>query len=52
MNPIWQKVIYDAVKNAIRVCPHCKKSAAYALKPAGRFYKCKHCGHKFKEKGQ
>ena len=51
MNPIWTQMIYNAVKYVMRVCPHCKKGATYTKKPAGKFNKCKHCGHRFKEKG-
>lgn len=29
MNPIWTKVIVDAVTNSMKKCPHCKKTAAY-----------------------
>jgi len=52
VNPIWTKVIVDAVTNAMKKCPHCKKTAAYQRKQAGHFYTCKRCGHRFKEKGQ
>jgi DNA-directed RNA polymerase subunit M/transcription elongation factor TFIIS len=52
VNPIWTKVIVDAVRNTMKKCPHCKKKAAYAQKQPGHFYTCKACGHRFKEKGQ
>jgi DNA-directed RNA polymerase subunit M/transcription elongation factor TFIIS len=52
VNPIWAKVIVDAVRNTIKKCPHCKKKASYAKKQPGHFYTCKGCGHRFKEKGQ
>jgi transposase-like protein len=52
MNPIWTQMIYEAVKDAMKVCPHCKRADAYALKRPGQFYKCKHCGHRFKERGR
>ena len=52
MNPIWQQMIYKAVKDVMKVCTHCKKAAAYRPKEKGQFYKCKFCGHKFKEKGK
>jgi uncharacterized paraquat-inducible protein A len=52
VNPIWTKVIVDAVTNAMKKCPHCKKTAAYPRKQEGHFYTCKRCGHRFKEKGQ
>ena len=55
MNPIWTKVIVDTVANVMKKCPRCKKRAAYphrqADKQAGHFYTCKHCGHRFKQKG-
>lgn len=50
MNPIWHQMIYKAVKDVMRVCTNCKKAAAYPQKKAGQFYKCKFCGHRFKEK--
>jgi hypothetical protein len=50
MNPIWQHMIFKAVKEVMRVCTHCKRAAAYPQKKAGQFYKCKFCGHRFKEK--
>ena len=52
MNPIWTQMINKAVKGATRVCSACGKSAAYTRKKAGQFYKCKYCGHRFKEKGR
>ena len=52
MNPIWTHLVYDAARRAMRVCTHCKRAAEYALKRPGQFYKCKHCGHRFKEKGK
>lgn len=51
VNPIWTKMIVDAVEKSSRTCPHCKKVALYARKQPGQFYKCKRCGHRFKEKG-
>jgi transposase-like protein len=52
MNPIWTQMIYEAARDVMKVCPHCKKADAYAKKRTGQFYKCKHCGHRFKEKGR
>ena len=52
MNPIWQQMIYNAVKDVMKVCTHCKKAGAYPPKKRGQFYKCKYCGHKFQEKGK
>ena len=52
MNPIWQQMIYKAVKDVMKVCTHCKKAAAYQPKKKGQFYKCKFCGHRFQEKGK
>jgi DNA-directed RNA polymerase subunit M/transcription elongation factor TFIIS len=52
MNPIWTQMIYRAVRNVTKVCTHCKRAAVYAQKPVGKFYKCTHCGHRFKEKGK
>lgn len=43
---------FKAVKEMMKVCTHCKKAAAYVKKQPGQFYKCKYCGHKFKEKGR
>jgi hypothetical protein len=51
MNPIWTHMINKAVKEVTRVCSACGKAAAYPRKRAGQFHKCKHCGHRFKEKG-
>jgi transposase-like protein len=36
----------------MKVCPHCKKTDSYVKKRRGQFYKCKNCGHRFKEKGK
>ena len=52
MNPIWQQMIFKAVKDVTRVCTHCKKAAVYQKKKKDQFYKCKSCGHRFKEKGE
>lgn len=52
MNPIWTKLIVDAVGNSMKKCPHCKKAAAYSRKRPGQFHTCKRCGHRFKEKGE
>ena len=52
MNPIWTHMITKAVKEAKRVCTSCGKASTYARKQAGQFYTCKHCGHRFKEKGK
>jgi ribosomal protein L37AE/L43A len=52
VSPIWTKIIVDAVAKALKKCPHCKKKSAYPEKQAGQFYKCKHCGHRFKEKAK
>jgi ribosomal protein L37AE/L43A len=51
VNPIWTKIIVDAVAAAMKECPICKKKGAYPRKQAGHFYTCKRCGHRFKEKG-
>jgi hypothetical protein len=51
MNPIWTQIIVGAVKSVTKNCTHCKKTATYPAKPIGQFYTCKHCGHRFKEKG-
>jgi len=53
VNPLWTKVIVDAVRNSMKKkCPHCKKTASYPRKQPGQFYNCKRCGHRFKEKGR
>jgi hypothetical protein len=52
MNPIWTQMIYKAVKDAMKVCTNCKKAAAYPQKRPGQYYKCRFCGHRFKEKGE
>ena len=51
VNPIWTKMIVDAVERATKTCTHCKRVATYPKKRPGQFYTCKHCGHRFKEKG-
>ncbi len=51
MNPLWSKMIFDAVKEVMKVCSHCKKASAYEGKKQGQYYRCRYCGHKFKEKG-
>ena len=51
MNPIWTQQMLNAVRYAIRQCPQCKKATAYPQKRVGQFHKCRHCGHRFKEKG-
>jgi predicted RNA-binding Zn-ribbon protein involved in translation (DUF1610 family) len=51
MNPIWTQAIFSAVKEVMKLCPHCKKVSAYSQKRVGQFYTCHHCGHRFKEKG-
>ena len=45
-------MIYNSVKEALKVCTHCKKVSAYQPKRVGQYYKCHHCGHKFREKGK
>lgn len=45
-------MINNAVKEVTRVCTSCGKAATYARKQPGQFYKCQHCGHRFKEKGR
>jgi len=50
VNPIWTKMIVDAVGSTLKTCPHCKKTKPYSKKKNGQFYKCKSCGHRFKEK--
>jgi transposase-like protein len=52
MNPIWTQMIYESVRDVMKICPHCKKADAYSQKRLGQFYKCKQCGHRFKEKGR
>ena len=52
MNPIWIQQIADAVVNVTRRCTHCGKTSKYQRKSAGQFYKCRRCGHRFKEKGR
>lgn len=52
MNPMWTKMIVDAVEKITRTCPHCKKVGTYTQKRRGQFHVCKRCGHRFKEKGQ
>ena len=44
-------MIHKAVKDAYKTCSHCKKVTVYPQKQLGQFYKCKFCGHRFKEKG-
>lgn len=51
MNPIWTKMIVDAVEKSTKKCPHCKKVATYTRKRPGQFHQCRSCGHRFKEKG-
>jgi len=50
MNPHWIQIISATVKKASKRCPHCGKSAVYALKKKGQFYTCKKCWHRFKER--
>jgi transposase-like protein len=50
MNPIYTQMIVSAVVHAMRVCPHCKRAAAYRPKRPGQFYKCRFCHHRFQEK--
>lgn len=45
-------MIYEAAREVMRVCSHCKKAAGYQAKRPGQYYKCRHCGHRFKEKGK
>jgi ribosomal protein L37AE/L43A len=52
VNPIWTKMIVDAVEKITKTCPHCKKAATYSRKRPGQFHKCKRCGHRFKEKAR
>ncbi|HJQ27575.1 MAG TPA: hypothetical protein VKA60_27055 [Blastocatellia bacterium] len=52
MNPIWTHAITSAVRRATKLCTHCKKASRYQLKQRGQYYKCQHCGHRFKEKGE
>jgi DNA-directed RNA polymerase subunit RPC12/RpoP len=52
VNPIWTQMIYNAVKEAMKICTHCRKASVYQLKRPGQYYKCRYCGHKFKEKGE
>ena len=49
MNPIWTQIILDAIKKAVKKCPHCGKTG-YPEKQVGEFYKCANCGNQFKEK--
>jgi len=50
VNPIWTQMIYNATKEEVKVCTHCKKASAYQTRKRGQFYKCPFCGQKFKEK--
>ncbi len=52
MNPHWARIIHQTVKKAAKKCTHCGKTRTYAQKQKGEFYICKHCGHRFKEKGE
>ena len=52
MNPIWTQMIYNSVKDTMKICTHCKKASVYQLKRPGQYYKCRYCGHRFKEKGK
>lgn len=52
MNPHWVQIIHQTVKKAAKKCTHCGKIGSYAKKRKGEFYLCKHCGHRFKEKGE
>jgi len=52
VNPIWAKTIVDAVRRTMKTCTHCRKTSSYPQKRPGQFYTCKHCGHRFKEKGR
>jgi DNA-directed RNA polymerase subunit RPC12/RpoP len=52
VNPIWTQMIYNSVKDAMKICTHCKRASVYQLKRPGQYYKCRYCGHKFKEKGK
>jgi transposase-like protein len=51
MNPIWTQIIYNAVRDVLKKCPHCNKATAYVQRRPGHSYRCKHCGYMFKEKG-
>jgi predicted RNA-binding Zn-ribbon protein involved in translation (DUF1610 family) len=51
MNPIWTPMIHQAVKKVTKTCPHCRRTSVYSQKKTGQFYKCRKCGHRFKEKG-
>jgi ribosomal protein L37AE/L43A len=50
VTPIWTKLIVDAVKKSVKTCPHCQRKGTYERKRPGQFHKCRHCGHRFKEK--
>jgi hypothetical protein len=52
MNPHWTQIIFGAVNEVMKICPHCKKVSSYSMKRVGQYYKCHYCGHKFKEKGK
>jgi ribosomal protein L37AE/L43A len=52
MNPMWTQVIHDTIERLTKKCPHCKRAATYPKKEVGRFYTCKHCKHRFREKGK
>jgi DNA-directed RNA polymerase subunit RPC12/RpoP len=52
MNPHWIRIIHQTIKKAAKKCPHCGRTGTYAKKQAGRFYLCKYCGHRFKEKSK
>jgi hypothetical protein len=52
VNPQWMQIVFGAVQEVMKICPHGKKVSAYGEKRAGQFYKRHYCGHKFKEKGK
>lgn len=52
MNPQWTQLIYRMMKESARKCPRCGKEAVYPPKRPGQYHLCKHCQHRFQEKGK
>ncbi len=50
MNPIIAGAVLGTLMAAIKKSLPCRRFGRYALKQAGQFYPCKHCGRKFQEK--
>jgi transposase-like protein len=51
-NPIWVSIAAAAAQKLSKRCPHCDRAATYPKKQPGRYYTCKYCGHRFKERGE